>query len=36
MLGEDELLLGALDGGEELGVEGFLQFLACLRDHGPR
>lgn len=27
---EDDLLLGALDGGEELGVVGFLQLLACL------
>jgi len=28
--GQDDLLLGALDGGEELGVVGFLEFLARL------
>lgn len=31
MLSQDELLLSALDGREELGIVGFLELLASLR-----
>lgn len=30
MARQDDLLLGPLDGGEELGVVGFLELLTCL------